>query len=353
LDDSDHQQSDPVAEVLGDVNDLGDLGDLSAELEQLAAEQVTDEDEDVLPPGFSLFQESAQAVEKIRAGGRNARCTYVRVIPVHRGQKGKTIAKYAPDGLTLEGLRRKLPSGTYDLQGCTEDNLWIGGKRIHLHEAAGVDPAPRANGAGNGGNGGGSAGDRILYALAMKALDQGGSKSSEMEAATSAMLKGVTAMMQMSMADAKRQQMISEAEDRKAERGQTQSLEMLKMVLPIVAKQSNGGRPNGGAKEMGRFEDFFGALQLGMSLAQNSGGSGPPKDEDENSLKSWLLPLADSLGPGLISVVAMMLPPDKARMVSDLLEAHFKAREAEAVAQTQSDEPPTVDTTGETVGGGD
>jgi hypothetical protein len=180
----------------------------------------------------------------------------------------------------------------------------------------------------------------------MKALDQGQARSSEMESATSAMLKSMNAMMQMQMADFKMRTMAAESEDRKAERTGNRELELLKFMATVMRPQKSNGNGSGG---MGRFEDFFGALQLGMQLAGNA--AGPARDEDENSLKSWLLPLADSLGPGLISVIAMMLPPDKAKMVSELLESHFRAREAEAQAQAQSDDPPTIDTEGATVGG--
>jgi len=350
----DHQESDPVAELMGNV------GELDAELAALESidygDDAGDDPADLVPPGFTLFYPNPEAVQKLRAAGKDPRMVGVRIYSVRQdGKRGPSCGNFSPEGMTLEALRGRLPPGSYDLQGLNVDSKYLGGKRIHLDRYERLGEPERLSGAGNGNGSAQSPADKLLYALAMKAIDGGDrTRPSEMEAATAAMLKGVGAMMQMQMADLKRAQMVTEREDRKTERGQTQSLEMFKLVLPLLAKQNGPAKSNGnGGSGMGRFEDFFGALQLGMQLAGNAGGA-PPKDEDESSLKSWLLPLADSLGPGLISVVAMMLPPDKARMVSDLLESHFKAREAEANAAAQSsDDPPTVDTEGVSVGGGD
>lgn len=333
-------ESDPVADVMGGLDEQ--FAELSAELEELAdLDDVEDDDGPVLPSGFSLFAAKPEAVAKLRDGGRDPRVTAVRVIPIHHGKKGHMCAKYAPDGLTLNALRQALPPGTYDLQGVNQDGLWVGGKRVHVNNAESLDVLPGAA----GGGGGGALGDKLLYALAMRGLNGGGAdRGSEMEKATAGMIKSMMAMTQMSMLDMKRQMMMADRADNKSTAQQTGTLDMVKTIMGLMQpKRSNGAAANG----MGRFEDFFAAMQLGMKLA----GGDDRRDEDENSLKSWLLPLADSLGPGLISVVAMMLPAEKAKMVSDLLEAHFKAREAEA--RSQSDDPPTVDTTGVPVGGDD
>jgi hypothetical protein len=344
----DSQQTDPVAELLGTD------GELDAELMQLEGadymDATSDDPADLVPPGFTLFLPNPDAVQKVRAAGKDPRMVAVRIYTIRQdGKRGPGCGKFSPEGMTLAALRGRLPPGQYDLQGLNVDGKYLGGKRVRLDQYERLAPVERLNGNGNGG--GQSAGDKILMALAMRALDGDRTKPSEMEAATAAMLKGVGAMMQMQMADLKRAQMISEREDRQTERGQTQSLEMFKLVMPLLAKQNAAPKNGASSSGMGRFEDFFGALQLGMQLAGNAAGA-PPRDEDESSLRSWLLPLADSLGPGLISVIAMMLPPDKARMVSELLEAHFKAREAEAnaAAGPESDDPPTVETEGQTVG---
>jgi hypothetical protein len=332
-----------------------DLSDLGAELEELAASDAEAEPiGPVLPPGFSLFTAKPEAVEKLSAAGRDPRVAYVRVIPIHHGKKGHMVAKYSPEGLTLERLRRALPPGSYDLQGMNADGLWVGGKRIHLSDATGLDKLPgqgNGNGNGNGNGGGGTMAERVLYALAMKGLQGNENRSSEIEKATAATLSTVRSMIELQMADAKMRAMTVEAQDRKQERGDTRSLDMFKLLIPVLTKQNASRAPSEGGA--GKFEDFVGAMQLGVQMAQAMNGNAPT-DPDKSTLEKWLLPIATELGPGLVSVFAMMLPPEQRQMASDLLESHFKAREAEAVAAAESSEdPPTVETEGHTVGGGD
>lgn len=340
LDPDDLSETDPVADLMGSADDA--FAELASELEQFQ-DDSDDNAGGVLPAGFALFDAKPEAVAKLRDGGRDPHVTAVRVIPIHNGKKGHQCAKYAPEGLTMSRLRQALPPGTYDLQAVNQDGLWVGGKRVRVTNGEGLDSLPGMN--GNGGGNAGSMGDKLLYALAMRGMG-GGDHSSEMEKANAGMIKTMSSMMQMQMMDLKMRMELADRTDNKANSRETNSLEMVKTIMGMVQpKKSNGG---GG---FGKFEDFFAAMQFGMKLAGNGGA---PEESDADKLKDWLLPLADSLAPGLISVLAMMLPPEQRQMASDLLEAHFKMREAEAkAAAPTSEDPPTVDTTGVPVGGGD
>ena len=337
---------------------MAPLRELAAELEGMGEPDQDDDDDanpPVLPPGFSMFEARPEAVAKLRAAGRDPTVTAVRVLPVYRNRRAPQIAKYQPEGLSVEALREVLPPGTYDLVGVNADGLWVGSRRLHLNDATNLSPQKLPNGNGNGNGNGGSVADRVLEALAMRGLNGTGSdKSSEMEKATAGMVKAMMAMTQMQVVEMKQRMMLMDHDDAKRNNGDNNALNLLKTILPLVqGKKSNEGNGNGSG--LGKFEDFFAVMQLGAQWQKGVNGNAP-EPQPESELRAWLLPLAETLGPGLVSVAAMMLPPEQRKMASDLLEQHFRTREAEARANADpdtSDDPPTVDTAGETVGAGD
>lgn len=346
---------DPIADLLrSDDESAPDLPeDIADELAALAEQTYADTTGPLVPPGFSLFAIKPEAAEKIRKAGRDPRLVSVRVMAVHNGQKTHTVGRYSAEGLTREKLRTKLPPGTYDLQGLTIDQAWVGGRRVHLDGAERIDgPSRNGHAPSNGHSSGQSPAEMLMMRLALRAVEGPQSRSSEMEAATGAMMKTITAMMQMQMADLKMRLAAADVEDRKAGRSSSQLLDVFKLLLPYMKQSSSKGSSGAGAGAgLGKFEDFLGVLQFGMHLAQNASGA-PKEDDDQDSLKSWVLPLAESIGPGVISGLSMLLPADKAKMINDLLESQQRAREAEARGyDEESDDPPTVDAEGVPVGG--
>lgn len=344
---------DPIADLLrSDDESSPDLPeDIADELAALAEQTYADTTGPLVPPGFTLFAIKPEAAEKLRKAGKDPRLVSVRVQAVHNGQKTHTVGRYSAEGLTREKLRAKLPPGTYDLQGLTIDQAWVGGRRVHLDGAERIDSPARNGHSGSNGYGAQSPAEMLMLKLALRAVEGPQQRTSEIESATGAMLKTVSAMMQMQMADLKLRLAAADVEDRKAGRSSSQLLDVVKLILPFMRQSSSKGSNGAGAGAgLGKFEDFLGVLQFGMHLAQNA--SGTAKDEDEDSLKSWVLPLAESIGPGVISGLSMLLPADKAKMINDLLEAQQRAREAEARGyDDESDDPPTVDTDGVSVGG--
>jgi len=85
-------------------------------------------------------------------------------------------------------------------------------------------------------------------------------------------------------------------------------------------------------------------MQLGMHFQKQLAG-GETNDGDE--LRKWVLPLVDSMGPQVVGLLAMLLPKDKAELLTDLIEQHLRTQEARAAGT--GEDPETYDTTAEEV----
>lgn len=340
---SENDTDDPVAAAMGHLNDL------ASELAGLDELGATEAGPEYLPPEFDLFELSARAVERLLEEGRDPTVVRVAVHLTNGSKRGKQIRMYPPQGMTWARLKQALPPGQYDLLAYNSDGVWVGSKRIRINhqqldelpgQAAGLDSLE-----GNPSSKG-SLGDKILYALAMRALNgnEAHGRGSEMEKATAGMVKLMSVQLQMQQADMMMRLKLMETDARERGRDGNTQLEMLKTIWGLAEKRNAKSSNGNGA---GKFEDFVGAMQLGMHFGKMADGRKKPSDE---SLREWVLPLVDSLGPGAFSLIAMMLPVEKAKMVNDFLEQHQRTREAEARAEADGDdEPDVVNTEGKPV----
>ena len=84
--------------------------------------------------------------------------------------------------------------------------------------------------------------------------------------------------------------------------------------------------------------------RMHLAAAQN-----PSKDPPDNDwIERLFLPLVDQLGPGVVTLAAMLFPDDKAKPILEVLEQHMRTREAEAkAAAAEAEGPDVIDVEGE------
>jgi len=118
--------------------------------------------------------------------------------------------------------------------------------------------------------------------------------------------------------------------------------DLLKAILPDLIRQRNTPPP---APQQGPgMEQLLGILQFGMQLRDQYSGQDKPPEEMADKMLKIMPQLVESIGPSFIVALAQSaLPAEKARAVTDAVNAHMRAREAEAR------ESATYDTDGENV----
>lgn len=340
--DSDQPPDDPIEAAMADMDEL------RAELEGMAAD---DFDEPVLPPEFDVFEANPECVHKMRERGADPTVVRIQVFSVQGGRRGKMIRSFRPEGVTYARLCRKLPPGRYDVQAYSADRCFVGGKRITVTDrSTAEDIAPELNDpasidSGEAGSSWGKRGDRLVWELAMRALrgHESQGSSSEIREAMAGMLKLQQAQLAMQQTELQNRLALFEAETKAKRGGTNDQLSLLTTVLDLVDKR--GGRARSGKGPDA--SDFVGILQLGMHLA---GARKEPERMDDDWIERLFLPLADQLGPQLVTMLAMLFPDEKAKIIIDTLSQHLKTREAEAKAAAAEDEPDSVlEAHGETI----
>lgn len=338
----DEPTDDPVDAAMGDLDSLRDeLGafDVGADEEW---------EEPVLPPTFDVFDPRPESVRKIRETGRDPTAVKILAHPFRNGRRQKAIRAFLPEGVTYARLQSTLPPGRYDIVAYTEDNIWVGGKRITVSDR--TDLEDLSGDADDFDAGGGrrrssrSPGDQLVWQLAMRALkghDSQGS-SSEIREALAGMVKLQTLQLQMQQTELANRLKLFEAENRNRGGGAEEQFGLVTKILDVVDRRAGRGR-NGKAPDA---SDFVGILQLGMHLAAAQNPSKDPPDNDW--IERLFLPLVDQLGPGVVTLAAMLFPDDKAKPILEVLEQHMRTREAEAkAAAAEAEGPDVIDVEGE------
>jgi hypothetical protein len=339
VDDDDAQADDPVSAAMGG----GGRAPLADDLEDLD-EPAISEDEDYLPPEFDLFRIQDEVAERFLEKGKDPTCVKVMIHPVHRQKRAPAIKAVRPEGVTYAKLCEVLPPGRYDVVAYQENGKVVGSRRIRVsHDGVGtlsaeVGDIGELGGGGAAGPRGQTMGDKLLYMLAMDSLK--GRRAQGNGTEIREMMQGMAAMTRMQMdmmaMELKQRMTLMDSQGKRESRESTGQMKMLTTILDLVDKRTPKGR-TGGA---GKFEDFVAAMQLGHHFASLQKGA----DNEGEELRKWVLPLVDSLGPGVIGAMAMFLPKEKAQMLSDLMEQHLKTRQAEA---SGDEGPDVVDAFGE------
>lgn len=173
-----------------------------------------------------------------------------------------------------------------------------------------------------------------------RASESGG----EMREAMAGMVKIMTAQAQLQQAELANRLKMLETEQTSARRDTSGQLGLVKTIFDLVDRRAPKGKPGGAAK----FEDFVGALQLGMHFQQMREGKAEP---DADWIERLAIPALEELGPGIVTIIAALFPDDKAKPIMEMLEQHLRTREAEAkaAAAAADNDRPTWTTTGETV----
>lgn len=117
------------------------------------------------------------------------------------------------------------------------------------------------------------------------------------------------------------------------------------LVKARVAPAPNGQGARGGA--VSSIDEFLRVLQFGMALSGAAAKGKSKKENPDDDETKWLevLPnIVDSIGPGLVTTLALaILPKEKADQAIDTIQTHMRAREAEAKAEEKA---PPIDTDG-------
>lgn len=340
---ADKPTDDPVDAAMGDLDSLRDeLGafDVGADEEW---------EEPVLPPTFDVFDPRPESVRKIRETGRDPTAVKILAHPFRNGRRQKAIRAFRPEGVTYARLQSALPPGRYDIVAYTDDNIWVGGKRITVSDRtdlADLSDEDSFDAGGGRGRPSRSPGDQLVWQLAMRSLkgqDSHGS-SNEIREALAGMVKLQTLQLQMQQTELANRLKLFEAENRHRGGGAEEQFGLVTKILDVVDRRGGRGR-TGKAPDA---SDFVGILQLGMHLAA---AQNPEKDPPDNDwIERLFLPLVDQLGPGVVTLAAMLFPDEKAKPILEVLEQHMRTREAEAKAAATEDEGPApIDTSGEPI----
>ena len=319
-----------------------------AELEPFAAAQ----DETYLPEGFDLFEQTAEAIESLKAKHADPVLHRIRIYPVVNGKRVQSIGTYSAQGASAAWFRRTFPPGVYDIQGLNVAGIYVGGKRFTQPGAPGGFGAPsRAYGAAGpqswdtqaGAGSGGALTDQIV-SIALERLLKPAPDTSNPIADVVRAMAAQSAMMQQHLQ--MQMQLLTAQQNNPENRAQAQLMDLMraqasenaKLVGTMLAARA-APQPKAAG---GDLESMMRILQFGMSL--KAGKSAPPADDDPKWIE-LVIGLAENLGPGVVAVLAQAtLPADRAKFVCDVLEQHQRARAAEATAEAQ-----TVDTEGEPV----
>lgn len=289
-----------------------------------------DEPPPVLPGTFDLFGIKPGNLRKLRDQQIDPVVRKVRVYSSINGKRGPCCGTFMPEAMSIRWFNSRFPPGIYDMQACNAENVYVGGGRHVVPE--------RSGGGSVGGEGLSPILEDVLRALVDRGLRnqgdaEGNSVAKMMQAQANLMTQAVSLQMQMMTAQREPAREESSQLLKLFELMQTQQTNTLNLLLNRKETQASRTQP-------GKFTDFVGAMQMGLELSAMIN-----RGEDDRAKWEQMIPkLVDSIGPGLIAVVAQAFPQEKSKMVIDLIESHMKARQAEAEADAG-----TVDTEGEPV----
>lgn len=345
----------------GLMSDLGGNGANGKNGHQAPGEELPTEEDfrtaglpdpsDYIPPECDLLWFDGAKLKKIVDSGKDARIHSIQLLRVEQGGRGVSLGIFPIAGACQANLKARFGPGIYDCKGRNANGEYIVGRRITIQSdnpyagpqpqgftnswSAASNPYP-VGAPGFGGPPMGSApmgAQSPLEAIALDLLRQ------KLTSAQDDPLRGALAeMMKMTMLGLEQTRQAMSTIATVQTQNQQPTFELLKLFLPMLNQKP---AKSGGGGSMAEALEMF---KLGLGLAQMKN---PEEDKEEGGFAKMvaaIAPIVDSLGPGLVTLMAQAaLPADRADAVKQAIEAHMKAREAEARADS------VVDTTGREV----
>jgi hypothetical protein len=231
--------------------------------------------------------------------------------------------EFPPEVVTVKWLRKKFGPGSYMARGLNAGGMFLASGRVSI-EALPEPVTPQVVAASSTPN------LNFTEMLLLKLIE--GPRAAPVAPQQDDLretLAAMSKMIAMQMQAATMSQLRSQVAGQPNGHGSDEKLyELLKQIV------LTGGTAK---REKGGIEEFLPLLQLGISLGARAALPGGAK-ENPNELPPWLsvVPeVADTLGVPLIATLAQaLLPPDKAKVVLDVMSEHQQARKAEADAST-------------------
>lgn len=230
-------------------------------------------------------------------------------------------------------IRNRFGAGNYTVKVFNASNQILAQNGASIPGAASSAPASNGDGGlgallGGGLPQGGSSSDRLLVFLLSKVLERQEPKQDPLREIVGSMAALIQA--QVSMLNAQP----------KAQAPDDTAAKLLLAIVPKLLEQKQNPAPVPGQNRS--IEEFLSVLRFGMGIAGahaksgSSNGKKNPSDDEWGTKFLEILPeLAESVGPPLITTIALaMLPKDKADAVIAMMADHMRtreAREAEAV----------------------
>lgn len=304
--------------------------------------------ENYIPPGCDLLSLTAVKVAQLIAKGVDPRVNRVAVRRVISGRHAELIGTFAAAGSTIAGLASYGP-GTYDVHGINAIGKYVCSARHRIGsngELTALPPLGAPTGASSLGNGMSSS--NPMEAIMFRLLEQRllAPQQDPMRDAMAEMLKMlvVTNQQNASMAQQQQQFLMSQMQIAKqaseSVNGPANAMTDKLFSALLETMKSNGN----GSSAKAQIRDTLELVQFGVALAAAGSRDNPDGDEKEPSWLKHVIPIVESMGPGVVATIAQAaLPKEKADMVVETIKSHMQAREAEAKADV-------VDTDGQEVG---
>lgn len=301
----------------------------------LAPPEPAPDPDDPAPLGDVLLVDQGR-MKALQAKGTDTSIVRVR-IERHSEQLSKFVrleGEYPPDLVTVKWLRKKFGAGSYFVRGCNVGGMYLASGRVTIEELPEPPVPPVHVQTAAAGPAALPAGLSFTEMLLLKLIEgprQAAApvaQQDDLRETLAAMSKMIAMQMQAATMNQMRAQVAGPTTN-----GHSDD-KMYALLLKLATDKREGG---------GGVESLLPLLQLGINLGARAALPAGTK-ENPNELPPWLqvVPeVADTLGVPLIATLAQaLLPPDKAKVVLDVMSEHQQARKAEADAATVDVEQP-------------
>lgn len=300
-----------------------------------------------LPPNCDLVELTPEHIQRAKARNHDPTVVTLMIGRV-QGARVEHLGTFAAAGANLEQLAATFGAGVYEVRYKNPTGAYVGARRIHVGPNGahvGPPPMPGALSPSSGFPAIGAAssaamrGGSPLEVIAMRLLEQKmfGQQDDPMRGAMAETLKlmamGAESQRQAAAAAAEGQRQFLDMVLKLQTFGQPKDDKAFELLKVMLVQQQARPQSSGGG-----FADFVKVFELAKSFQQSGGPiaiTNPSGDDDDDGA-GWLKlvePALDSMGPATVSLLSQMfLPPEKSKFVSEAIEHHMKAREAEAKA---------------------
>ena len=274
-------------------------------------------------------------LQALSAKGLDTHLVRVRVerFSEEKNKFSRLEGEFPPEVVTVKWLRKKFGPGSYLARGLNAAGMFLASGRVSIEEVpdSPKPPEPVQQVVASSGS---APNLNFTEMLLLKLIEGPRAAPVAPQDDLRETLAAMSKMIAMQMQAATMSQLRSQVTGQPNGHGSDEKLYDLLKQLVISGP---------GKREKGGIEEFLPLLQLGISLGARAALPGGAK-ENPNELPPWLsvVPeVADTLGVPLIATLAQaLLPPEKAKVVLDVMSEHQQARKAEADAATVEEGEP-------------